>query len=224
MSIHSTSPAAEDLTAKARIRNAALTQFAQHGFGGASIRGIAKAAGVSPGLVQHHFGSKEGLRDACDDYVLATIKRGKTQGVENLIQAESFAGVFAEMEPIVDYLMTSLSSGSDVSAHWFDEITAYVHEVFTAGEIGPALGPEDDSLAIAAVQAAMALGVTVFYRHLQRTLADSPDQADIMLRVACARLFLASDRVVGPETKARLQEGLDRYAAMREGTLGREHS
>lgn len=38
--------------------------FAQFGYGGVSIREIAKAAGVQHGTVQHHFGSKEGLYDA----------------------------------------------------------------------------------------------------------------------------------------------------------------
>ncbi len=55
-------PAAEDLTARARIRDAALAQFAEYGFDRATVRGIAGAAGVSPGLVRHHFGSKNGLR------------------------------------------------------------------------------------------------------------------------------------------------------------------
>ena len=48
---------AEDLTARARIRDAALALFAERGTDGATIRDIAKAAGVSGGLVRHHFGS-----------------------------------------------------------------------------------------------------------------------------------------------------------------------
>uniref|UniRef100_UPI0013D78043 TetR/AcrR family transcriptional regulator n=1 Tax=Fodinicola feengrottensis TaxID=435914 RepID=UPI0013D78043 len=53
----------DDLTARARIRNAALRQFADKGVKGTTIRGVAEAAGVSPALVQHHFGSKEQLRE-----------------------------------------------------------------------------------------------------------------------------------------------------------------
>src|SRR5437867_3678661 len=47
-----------DLTGAARIRDAALRQFAARGVAAASIRHVAKAAGVSPGLVQHHFRSR----------------------------------------------------------------------------------------------------------------------------------------------------------------------
>lgn len=60
-----------DLTAAARIRNAALHGFATSGIAATSIRDVAAAAGVSPGLVQHHFGTKAGLRDAVNDYVIA---------------------------------------------------------------------------------------------------------------------------------------------------------
>ena len=51
---------ADDRTAIARIRDAAIEQFGQHGFG-VGLRTIADAAGVSAALVIHHFGSKEAL-------------------------------------------------------------------------------------------------------------------------------------------------------------------
>src|SRR5262249_41433285 len=74
-------PAYEDLTARARIRDAALTLFAERGIEGATIRDIAKAAGVSSGLVRHHFGSKEGLRDACDSHALERLLAFKEEAV-----------------------------------------------------------------------------------------------------------------------------------------------
>jgi AcrR family transcriptional regulator len=63
----------DDLTARARIRDAAIDLFAERGIGPATIRDIAAAAGVSSGLVRHHFGSKEGLRKACDQYAMAEL-------------------------------------------------------------------------------------------------------------------------------------------------------
>jgi AcrR family transcriptional regulator len=58
-----------DLTSYDRIRDAALNGFATRGVRGTSIRAVARAAGVSPGLVQHHFRTKAGLRAAVDEYV-----------------------------------------------------------------------------------------------------------------------------------------------------------
>ena len=43
------------------LLRAGQSAFARHGFEGASLRGIAAAAGVDPALASHHFGSKEAL-------------------------------------------------------------------------------------------------------------------------------------------------------------------
>jgi AcrR family transcriptional regulator len=48
----------------ARILTAARDEFAEHGWAGATIRAVARAADVDPALVYHYFGSKEGLLDA----------------------------------------------------------------------------------------------------------------------------------------------------------------
>jgi AcrR family transcriptional regulator len=54
--------------ARVVIRNEALRLFAEHGADAVSLRQVAAAAGVSPGLVVHHFGGKEGLRAAVDEH------------------------------------------------------------------------------------------------------------------------------------------------------------
>ena len=79
-----------DLTAAARIRDAAIEQFGRHGFG-VSIRAIAEAAGVSAGLVIHHFGSKDGLRQACDAYVAEVIRTEKSEAMRSADPATWFA-------------------------------------------------------------------------------------------------------------------------------------
>ena len=45
--------------ARERILESARTQFAERGYDKASVRGIAKAAGVDPALVHHYFGTKD---------------------------------------------------------------------------------------------------------------------------------------------------------------------
>ena len=66
----SDSVTANDLTARARIVASAMEVFALHGFRSATVRQIAAGAGVSPALVTHHFGGKDGLRRECDARVL----------------------------------------------------------------------------------------------------------------------------------------------------------
>ncbi len=58
-----------DLTSYARVRNAALRLFGEKGFAATSIRDVAKAAAVSPGLVQHHFPTRQALENAVGLYV-----------------------------------------------------------------------------------------------------------------------------------------------------------
>ena len=54
-------PSKRSLETRARIWDAAESLFAERGFDGASMRDIAKLAGVPVGLVTHHGGSKEAL-------------------------------------------------------------------------------------------------------------------------------------------------------------------
>jgi AcrR family transcriptional regulator len=44
-----------------RILDHAQRQFAQHGYAGVTVKGVADAAGVSPNLITRYFGGKDGL-------------------------------------------------------------------------------------------------------------------------------------------------------------------
>ena len=50
-----------------RIAAAALEIFGEHGYEGTTTAALAKAAGVAEGTVFHHFGSKDGLLEACGE-------------------------------------------------------------------------------------------------------------------------------------------------------------
>jgi AcrR family transcriptional regulator len=52
---------AGDSGTREAILSAARAQFAEHGYDGATIRAIARTAGVDPALVHHFYGSKESL-------------------------------------------------------------------------------------------------------------------------------------------------------------------
>jgi len=138
---------ADDLTATARIRDAAIEQFGQHGFD-VGLRAIAKAAGVSAGLVIHHFGSKDGLRKACDELVAETIRTAKTESVQNSDPAAWFAQM-AEIEsfaPLMAYLVRSLQTGGDLAKSLWRTMLAnaeeYIEEGVKAGTIKPSRDPK----------------------------------------------------------------------------------
>jgi TetR/AcrR family transcriptional regulator, regulator of cefoperazone and chloramphenicol sensitivity len=90
----------QDLTAKARIRNAALDLYASQGEDRTSMRAIAAAAGVTVGLVVHHYGTKDSIRDAVEelivDYFRQAIARAPADGAPADFAAARDAAV-AEM-------------------------------------------------------------------------------------------------------------------------------
>ena len=62
-----------EASGKERILDAAIDLFGAKGVEATTVRGIAAAAGVSPALVLHHFGSKDGLSRAADDRIMQMI-------------------------------------------------------------------------------------------------------------------------------------------------------
>lgn len=135
-----------DLTAIARIRDAAIEQFGEHGFA-VGLRAIAEAAGVSAALVIHHFGSKDGLRKACDDYIAEEIRSEKSDAIRSSDPATWFAQV-ADIEsfaPMMAYLVRSMLSGGDLAKmlwrRMIDNAESYLEEGVRAGTVKPSCDP-----------------------------------------------------------------------------------
>ena len=136
--------ASEDLTTRARIRDTAIDVFGAQGFA-AGVRSIATAAGVSPGLVNHHFGSKEGLRTACDEYVLRVIRESKTASAGPTGMMEQLARI-EEYAPLVAYIVRSFSAGGalarELFEHMVDDAVRYLDEGVRDGRFTPSRDPE----------------------------------------------------------------------------------
>ncbi|MCV7443444.1 TetR/AcrR family transcriptional regulator [Mycobacterium paraense] len=136
-----------DLTAAARIRDAAIEQFGQHGFD-VGLRAIAEAAGVSAALVIHHFGSKEGLRKACDDYVAEEIRSTKSEAMRSNDPATWFAQLaeIEEFAPLTAYVVRSMQTGGDLAKMLWQRMIAnaeeYMEEGVRAGTIKPSRDPK----------------------------------------------------------------------------------
>ena len=118
-----------DLTAKARIREAAMELFGRQGVAASSLRAVARAAGVSPGLVVHHFGSKEGLVRAVDEAVLTRINLALSEvpidesPAEVIGQRAEMVAAFLRSQPaLCDYLGRALSEGTEASADLFQRM------------------------------------------------------------------------------------------------------
>ena len=133
----------EDLTTRARIRDAAVARFAVDGFG-APVRAVAADVGVSPGLVIHHFGSKAGLRQECDDHVLMLIRQAKSEHIGRAAAGLSFLEAFASTDryaPLLGYVLRSLQDGGvpgrGFVEHMITDAQRYVAQAVAAGVAHP---------------------------------------------------------------------------------------
>jgi AcrR family transcriptional regulator len=177
----------DDLTATARIRDAAIEQFGQHGFS-TGLRAIAEAAGVSAALVIHHFGSKEGLVKACDDYIAEEIRSEKSAALQSQDPATWFAQM-AEIEsyaPLLAYLVRSLQSGSELAKTLWRRMIAnaeeYLDEGVRAGTVKPSRNPSARAKFLAIT------GGGGFLLYLQ--LHDNPADLRAVLRSYSADMLL----------------------------------
>lgn len=155
----------------ARIRDAAITEFAAHGFTKTTVRGIAEAAGVSPGLVIHHFGSKDGLRAACDDYVfeaLTETKREKVNAGGPLMVGELLKN--ESTRTIAEYMLKSLLDPSEQGQRFFDHYVESVERIIDEGFAGLTMRKAEDRRAQAAAIAMLGLAPLMLEHRIRQVI------------------------------------------------------
>jgi TetR/AcrR family transcriptional regulator, regulator of cefoperazone and chloramphenicol sensitivity len=159
----------DDLTARARIRDGAMELFSERGYAGTSIRDVAQSAGVSPGLVQHHFGSKAGLRDACDAHVLELLGMLTARKLERTeYDREFLASLIEASGPVLRYLARGLGENWPGMAAMFDQ-GASDSAKWLSGAWPDRYPPGSSSARLhGGVLAAMSLGTLVLHEHLSR--------------------------------------------------------
>ncbi|OMC08139.1 TetR/AcrR family transcriptional regulator [Mycolicibacterium fortuitum] len=149
----------DDLTAKARIRNAALDLYSEYGPDRTSLRAIASEAGVTLGLVQHHYKTKAGLRDAVDqlvvDHFAAALSDVPNTGGPTGLRAardEAVRKMLTENPPVLNYVRRALLEPSGENLHLLDSLVDLTaREVSTLRKAGRASTKRRESTQIVAV-------------------------------------------------------------------------
>ncbi|GAA3167436.1 MULTISPECIES: TetR/AcrR family transcriptional regulator [Nonomuraea] len=200
----------EDLTARARIRDAAMRRFGEYGFEGATIRDIAETAGVSSGLVRHHFGSKQALREACDAYLVKEIRRMNDEArIDSTRTAVNPVGTaLAKLGPYQRYLARALAEGW--AAPLFDEMARMSEEWLEEADKARPDPPFASRKARATVGTAMGLAVPILHQHISRGLGvdlATPQGAHLL---AVTLLDIYSHPVLTPEAAASMRDALER--------------
>ncbi len=202
-----------DLSTRARIRNAAILEFAAHGVKGASVRGIARVAGVSPGLVQHHYKNKKALRAACDEHILALMAHVRDTGlIEGGMRDPLFiADALRTLEPTMCYMARALADGGPAAETMFDTVFVFMETFLKRGDLGVPPPEGIDYPAIAAMHTAMQLGLLMLQSHAYRVLGGEPGDPVTTARMGLARLSLASELVLDPQAADRNRSGLRQF-------------
>jgi AcrR family transcriptional regulator len=172
-------------TTASRIRAAAMKCFANHGTEATSLRMVAMSAGVSIGLVQHHFGSKAALIKAVDDQLMTIVHEAAPISWPTLDPLTDMGhratALIAEHPDAIDYLAHLLIEDTSTGRDIFDELFGIGKrqwdDLRKQGHLRPDLDPKWGALN----PLILVLGTLILRSHIERQLAQ-PFTAPTQLR------------------------------------------
>lgn len=182
---------------RAAILASARRAFADHGYDGAGLRGIAEGAGVTAMMIGRYFGSKEGLfgevvTDTMRDPIILSRANLDKNDLARVF-AEALVGVTAQdRTPLDGFLILSRSMASPVAADIARDRIAEVHHATATSAISGVHASERAALFLALVA-----GVQMMRQMLQlRPLVEAgPDLLVDLLTPVIASLV--SDPAAG---------------------------
>lgn len=145
--------------------------MAAEGVDALTARGVAEAAGVSPGLVIHHFGSMDGLRAACDEHIAAAIREQKSSALRSGPGLDVMALLRdARTARLVGYVAAVLVEDSPAVSRLVDDLVADAEQYLDEGVRSGMLQRSSDPRGRAVVLTLWGLSTLVMHRHLHRLL------------------------------------------------------
>lgn len=171
---------------KMRLIKVAMSLFAEKGFDGVTVRDISTAAEVSVGLINHHFGSKEGLREAVDRYFIAQFE-------EVLFEQNLYDGLEkpADLDSVTDrteawiarhiddwdltkaYMRRALLEGSDWGAGLFERFYQVQRTAMDRMDAEGHMRADVDRLWLPLLVVYMELGTLLLEPFVERVLGKS---------------------------------------------------
>ncbi len=186
----------------------ALRLFAERGFDSVTVRDIASACGVSVGLINHHFGSKEGLREAVDAYFMAQFEEVlvAAPGAETVTAAdiEAWADDWigqhrSDWSVTVGYFRRALLEESDWGARLFTRFYEIAQAAITRMDARGEIRPDVDRLWLPFLFVYLELGTTLLDPYVKRILGKSGFDDDLWRRRHRAYMRLIRRGVLPPK-------------------------
>lgn len=177
-----------DLTAAAAIRIAAMELFAERGYAEVTVRQIASAAGVSPALVIHHYGSKDNLRAVLGERVAAFVESmlAELARVTDKGGSASVAELFADRldrEPgMAGYVRRLLADGGPAGVALFERLYHVTVAGMRALEQAGVIRPSRDEAVRSAFLLSNDLAMLLLRPHLSQVVGIDPLSRDGLVR------------------------------------------
>ena len=165
----STAPEQDDRTARARIRDAALFCFARDGFG-TPLRVIAERAGVSVPLITHHYGTKDNLRQVCDDWVLERFTEMEIMAIRSPSRVGAELADTSQSSILTVYMVQCFRDASTSARPFFDKYVERMRQIVATAEAAGMVNPTDDEEERVRLLAAQGIGY-----YLVTYAIDPPD-------------------------------------------------
>lgn len=171
---------------KTKLIKVAMAMFAERGFDGVTVRDISSEAGVSVGLINHHFGSKEGLRDAVDAYFISqfeeavTVQRpnpeeARTRGLDAVVDwTEDWIGRhIGDWDVSKAYMRRALLDGSEWGESLFNRFYQVVRTTVDRMDAEGSLREDVDRLWLPLLIMYMELGTLLLEPFVEKVLGRS---------------------------------------------------
>ncbi|MHA7859762.1 TetR family transcriptional regulator [Tessaracoccus sp. Y36] len=188
----------DDRTTSAKLRDACIEIVAESGVKAATARAVADLAGVSLGLIRHHFGSMGQLLHACDQHVADLVRYGKEDAIAQGAGFDALAALRATgSEHVMGYLAMRLTDDSEGINHLVDAMIDDAEGYLDAGVQAGLLTPTDDERARAVLLTMFGLGSLSLHNHLSRHFGIDLRSADPSTQPGFARYLSVHLEVFG---------------------------
>lgn len=190
--------------------------FAERGYAEVTVRQIAAAAGVSPALVIHHYGSKESLRAVLEERVaafaesmLADLARVPEEGGSTSV-AQLFADRLEDEPGMAGYIRRLLADGGPAGIALFGRLFQVTVAGMQALEQAGVIRPSRDETVRSAFLLSNDLAMLLFRPHLSEVVGIDPLSRDGLVRwsaqvtdVYMGGVFIPGPAAIQPEETHR---------------------
>lgn len=189
------------------VRDAAIAHFATAGFGKPGLDRIAHAAGVTTDDITALFGDEDGLRQACDDYVLQALvgwahRKATLEGMGEVMR--SYQADPDTYQAQIDYLGRVVAENTPAAARFIDVLVDESELIIRAGMRDGTMRASDDPRALAVLTASNVVGLVIMAPHIERALGLPASQEQMLLRLALPALELYTHGLYSDDSYLRL--------------------